>query len=165
MIAPLQLIDYRSELLAYDRRDPEPIPDDVDAGVGIGVEIETDFDEERKVRCIHLTVVFNAEDEMPDEIRPYVMHRGRLRVTGWVNWINEEFAARDDAERLLLVNGLSMLFGIARVRISDLTSESDRRLLLPSITFKPVVEDFLGEEKVNVDTNSSDASSPTASSV
>ena len=58
-----------------------------------------------------------------------------------------------------------MLFGIARVRISELTSESDRRLLLPSITFKPVVENFLDGEEVNKDANSSDVSSPTASGV
>ncbi|WP_022836393.1 hypothetical protein [Salisaeta longa] len=143
MIAPLQLLDYRSELLTYERLDPEPIPDDVDAGVGVGIELETTFDKERNARCVHLTVAFNADDELPEAMRPYVMHRGRLRVTGWLTWIDEEVAARDDAERLLLVNGLSMLFGIARVHISDLTSTSRRRLVLPSITFKPIVEEFL----------------------
>jgi preprotein translocase subunit SecB len=75
------------------------------------------------------------------------MHRGELRVTGWLTWISEEVATRDDARRLLLVNGLSMLFGIARVRVADLTAGSDRRLVLPSISFKPIVEDFLEEDR------------------
>jgi hypothetical protein len=146
MIAPLQLLDYQSELRSYDRLEAEPVPDDVDMGVGLGLEVKTEFDDDREALCVRLTVQFNPEEEIPEDVHPYVMHRGALHVTGWLTWISEEFADRDDARRLLLVNGLSMLFGIARVKIADLTSDSDRRLVLPSISFKPIVEDFLEED-------------------
>jgi len=147
MIAPLQLLDYQSELRSYDRLEAEPVPDDVDMGVGLGLEVDTEFDDDRKALCVRLTVQFNPEEEIPEDIHPYVMHRGALHVTGWLTWISEDFADRDDARRLLLVNGLSMLFGIARVKIADLTSDSDRRLVVPSISFKPIVENFLEEDE------------------
>jgi preprotein translocase subunit SecB len=146
MIAPLQLLDYQSELRSYDRLEAEPVPDDVDMGVGLGLEVNTEFDDDREALCVRLTVQFNPEEEIPEDVHPYVMHRGALHVTGWLTWISEEFAERDDARRLLLVNGLSMLFGIARVKIADLTSDSARRLVLPSISFKPIVEDFLEKD-------------------
>lgn len=145
MIAPLQLLDYRSELQSYERLDPEPVPDDLEMGVGIGIEFTTEFDDDRDALCVRLTVKFNAEDDIPEDIQPHVTHRGKFRVTGWLTWISEEFATRTDARRLMLVNGLSMLFGIARVHVADLTSGSDERLILPSISFKPIVEDFLEE--------------------
>jgi len=163
MIAPLQLLDYRSELQAYERLDAEPVPEDVDMGIGLGVELNTEFDDDREALCVRLTIDFNPESEIPEEIRPYVMHRGRFQVTGWLTWIDESIASRDDARRLLLVNGLSMLFGIARVHIADLTSGSDRRLVLPSISFKPIVEAFLKGE-VDERSDSSGTSSPGPSS-
>ena len=162
MQSPLQLLDYRSNLLHYERLNPEPVPDDINFGVGLGIEFETGFDEEQGAQRIDLIVSFN-EDAVREEIQPYIAHRGRFQVTGWLNWISEEVAARDDAERLLLVNGLSMLFGVARVYIADLTAGSGDRLMLPSITFKPIVDKSLGGE--SEDANSSNASSPTASSV
>jgi preprotein translocase subunit SecB len=164
MIAPLQLLDFESELQAYERLVAEPVPDDIDMGIGLGVEFNMEFDDDREALCVRLTVQFNAEEEIPDDIRPYVMHRGKIHVTGWLTWISEDFAARDDARRLLLVNGLSMLFGIARVRVADLTAGSDRRLVIPSISFKPIVEDFLEEDGNEIGENTSSGASAESNS-
>lgn len=142
MRSPLQLLDYQAHLLRYERLDSEPAPEDLNFGVGLGIEIETGFDEARSAQRIELTVSFN-EDAVPDEVQPHITHRGQFQVMGWMHWISEDVAAREDADRLLLVNGLSMLFGIARVYVADLTVGSGDRLMLPSISFKPIVEDFL----------------------
>ena len=145
MIAPLQLVDFETTALAYERLDAEPPPEDLDLGVGLGFEIEAEVDEERDAQRIRLLVSYNEED-VPEDVKPYLKHRGRLRVTGWLQWIDEETADRDDAERLLLTNGLTMLYGIARVRVADLT-DGDGRLLLPSVSFLPIVDDWLEEEE------------------
>jgi preprotein translocase subunit SecB len=69
-------------------------------------------------------------------------------VTGQLYWADEEVAAREDARRLLLTNGLSMLYGIARVRVADITDDGDEdRLVLPSVNFLPVAEDWLSEDE------------------
>lgn len=143
MISPLQLLDYRSELLAYERLDAESPPDDLDMGVGLAIEFDTHFDEGRDAQCLDLVVDFNQEDGVPEEVQPYLIHRGRYRTVGWVRWIDDEVSAREDAHRLLMVNGLSMLFGITRVYVAELTSGSERRLVLPSVTFQTAVDDFL----------------------
>jgi len=152
MQSPLQLVDYRAHLLRYERLDPEPAPEDLNFGVGLGIEFETESDEARNAQRIKLTVSFN-EDAVPDEVQTHIMHRGRFQVTGWLQWISEEAAAREDAHRLLLVNGLSMLFGVARVYVADLTVGNGDRLILPSISFKPIVEDFLDDQNADEDEN------------
>ena len=144
--APLQLADFEAATLAYERLEAEPPPDDADLGVGLSFEIDAEFDEEQETQRIELHVRYNDEDEVPEEVAPYIAHRGHVRVTGWLHWIDEEFAAREDAQRLLLTNGLSMLYGIARVRVADLTADGrDRRLVLPSVNFQPAVEEWLVE--------------------
>lgn len=141
MIAPLQLADFETTALAYERLDAEPPPEETDLGVALGFEIEAGVDEERDLQRIRLLVSYNEED-VPEDVEPYLKHRGRLRVTGWLQWVDEETADRDDAERLLLTNGLTMLYGIARVRVADLTNGDDQ-LLLPSVSFLPIVDDWL----------------------
>lgn len=145
MIAPLQLVDFETTALGYERLDAEPPPEEADLGVALGFEIEAGVDDERDLQRIRLLVSYNEED-VPEDVEPYLKHRGRLRVTGWLQWVDEETADRDDAERLLLTNGLTMLYGIARVRVADLT-EGDDRLLLPSVSFLPIVDDWLEEEE------------------
>lgn len=158
MIAPLQLDDFETQVLAYERVEAESPPEDVDVGVAFGFEIDAEVDEERGNQRIRLLVSYNEED-VPDDVEPYIKHRGRLQVTGWLHWIDEEFADREDAERLLLTNGLTMLYGIARVRVADLTDESrtdgEDRLILPSVSFLPIVEDWLEEEQVSEDESES----------
>ena len=156
MIAPLQLHDFETQTLAYERIEAEPPPEDADVGVGLGFEIDAEVDEERDAQRIDLLVSYNEED-IPEDVEPYIKHRGRLRITGWLHWFDEEFAEREDAERLLLTNGLTMLYGIARVRIADLT-EGDGQLILPSVSFLPIVEDWLEEEKRSSDEESEPAS-------
>ena len=145
MIAPLQLFDFETTTLAYERLDAEPPPEEADLGVALGFEIEAGVDEERDLQRIRLLVSYNEED-VPEDVEPYLKHRGRLRVTGWLQWVDEETADRDDAERLLLTNGLTMLYGVARVRVADLTAGDDR-LLLPSVSFLPIVDGWLEEEE------------------
>ena len=148
MIAPLQLIDYTAETVSYERLDADPAPDDMDLGVGLGFGIDARADEERNAQCVILSVRFNQnDDEIPDDLKPCMAHRGHVRVQGWIRWISEEMAERDDAPELLLTNGLAMLYGIARVHIAHLTDGRNAdRLLVPSISFQPIVDDWMKHE-------------------
>jgi preprotein translocase subunit SecB len=146
--APLQLLNYRTTTLAYERLEAESSPEDLELGVGLSFGVDAEFDDEEEVQRIALDVRYNQEDEVPEEIAPYIVHRGHVRVTGLLQWVNEEYATRDDARRLLLTNGLSMLYGIARVRVADITADGEEeRLVLPSMNFRPVAEDWLDEEE------------------
>lgn len=148
MIAPLQLIDFRTTTLAYERLEAEPLPEDVEMGAALTFEIEATADEEREAQRIDLTVSYNQPDDVPDEVAPHIQHRGRLRATGWIRWVDSDFAARDDARQLLLTNGLSMLYGVARVRVADLTDDaSSNRLILPSANFHGLVMDWVAEDE------------------
>jgi hypothetical protein len=151
MIAPLQLIDYTAETVSYNRLDPKPAPDNLNVGVGLGFEINSSADEERAAQCLTLNVHFNnREEDIPEEMSPYIAHRGQIRVRGWIQWVSDEMAERDDAQKLLHVNGLAMLYGIARVHTAQLTEgRTSPRLLLPSISFQPMVEDWMQADKEN----------------
>lgn len=155
MISPLQLIDYVAETVAYERLDAEPALDDEDTSVALGFEMNAAVDEERTAQRLTLTVHFNNQNtDVPEEIAPYVAHRGQVQVCGWIRWINDEIAERDDAHKLLLINGLSMLYGVARVHTAQLTEgRTADRLLLPSINFQPMVEEWMqqGAETSDVD--------------
>lgn len=158
-MAPLQLIDFRSDTLAHERLESEPWPDDVDRGIALSFELEAKHDEERDAQQLSLTVSYN-EDRIPDEVAPYIAHKGRIRITGWLRWVDDEVADRDDASELLFTNGFSMLYGVARVRIADLTEGvSTERLLLPSVNFLPMVRDWLSQSE----TESKDESEPAQS--
>lgn len=148
MIAPLQLIDYAAETVAYERRNAEPVPDDVELGVEMEFGMDAKMDEERDAHCVTLIVRFNLNlEEIPEEIQPYIAHRGEVRVQGWIRWINDEMEKRDDTPDLLLTNGLAMLYGIARVHIAQLTDgRSVDRLLVPSISFQPMVDKWMKHE-------------------
>lgn len=150
MIAPLQLIDYTAETVSYERLDPEPAPDDIEVGVGLGFDIDAKADREREAQQVTLSVHFNQnEEEIPDDMKPHIAHRGQVRVQGWIQWVNSEMAERDDAPKLLLTNGLAMLYGIARVHIVQLTAgRRADRLLIPSVSFQPIVEDWLEQSDV-----------------
>ena len=147
MIAsPLQLVDFEAATLAYERLEADPPPDNAEMGVGLSIEMDAAFEKDRDVQRLQLDVRYNNEEDVPEDAAPYIAHRGHVRVTGWLHWASEEVAARDDAERLLLTNGLSMLYGIARVRVADLTADGrDQRLVLPSVNFRPAVQQWLEE--------------------
>jgi len=150
--APLQLADYRTETLAYERLEAETPPNDHDLGVGLSFGIDAEFDEEEDVQRIELDIRYNHQDDVPEDMAPYITHRGHLRVTGWLYWASEEFSARDDAQQLLLTNGLSMLYGIARVCVADITADgAEERLVLPSVNFRPAVREWLSEETAEED--------------
>lgn len=146
--APLQLRDYRTTTVSYERLDAQSSPEDIDPGVGLSFGVDAEFDNEEEIQLIELEIRYNEEDRVPEEIAPYVVHRGHVRVNGEFYWSDEEVAARDDARRLLLTNGLSMLYGIARVRVSDITADGkEGRLVLPSVSFLPIARDWLNEEE------------------
>lgn len=145
MISPLQLIDYVAETVSYERLDAEPAPDDEDTAIALGFEMDTAFDEDRTAQRLTLTVHFNNHHtDVPEEVAPYIAHRGQVRVCGWIRWVRDEMAQRDDAQKLLLINGLSMLYGVARVHAAQLTEgRAAERLLIPSISFQPMVEEWM----------------------
>jgi hypothetical protein len=156
-MAPLQLIDFHSDILAYKRLEAEPWPDDVDEGIALSFELEARHDEDRNAQQLTLTIGYNDEDRIPDEAAPYIAHRGRISITGWLRWIDEEIAARDNARELLFTNGFSMLYSVARVRVADLTEgASTERLLLPSVNFLPMVRDWLSQSEVESEDESSE---------
>jgi preprotein translocase subunit SecB len=148
MIAPLQLHNYSTTTLSYERLEAETPPEDVELGIGLSFGVDAEFDDEEEVQHIALNVRYNQDEEVPEDLAPYIVHRGHVRVTGQLYWADEEVAAREDARRLLLTNGLSMLYGIARVRVADITDDGDEdRLVLPSVNFLPVAEDWLSEDE------------------
>jgi hypothetical protein len=126
--APLQLADFEAATLAYERLEADPPPDDIEMGVGLSIEMDAAFEEDRDVQRLQLDVRYNNEEDVPEDAAPYIAHRGHVRVTGWLHWASEEVAARDDAERLLLTNGLSMLYGLDGRRTGSATGAAERQL-------------------------------------
>ena len=157
MIAPLQLHNYSTTTLSYERLEAETPPEDVEPGIGLSFGVDAEFDDEEEVQYIALNVRYNQDEEVPEDLAPYIVHRGHVRVTGKLYWADEEVAAREDARRLLLTNGLSMLYGIARVRVADITDDGEEdRLVLPSVNFLPVAEDWLSEDEDESEPTESD---------
>jgi preprotein translocase subunit SecB len=70
-----------------------------------------------------------------------------LTLVGRFQWLEDAKPAdEEEADKLLLVNGLSMLYGTARVHLRQLTDPGPEPVLhLPSISFKPIVEQALEE--------------------
>ena len=141
MLAPLQLIDYRAAVQSYERFENAEVTEENAFGIALSLQFEGKLDEENGAQRLKLVVRYNQEDDVPEEQQPFIAHRGEISVEGWLRWINEKVAAREDADKLLRANGLAMLYGIARVRIADLTERGNgRRLLLPSVNFQHVVQ-------------------------
>jgi len=141
MLAPLQLIDYRAAVQSYERFENAEVTEENAFGIALTLQFEGKLDEENGAQRLKLVVRYNQEDDVPEEQQPFIAHRGVISVEGWLRWISEKVAAREDADKLLRANGLAMLYGIARVRIADLTDQGNgRRLLLPSVNFQKVVQ-------------------------
>lgn len=126
MLAPLQLIDYRAAVQSYERFENAEVTEENAFGIALSLQFEGKLDEENGAQRLKLVVRYNQEDDVPEEQQPFIAHRGEISVEGWLRWINEKVAAREDADKLLRANGLAMLYGIARVRIADLTERGKR---------------------------------------
>lgn len=151
MLAPIQLIDFAVDQLDYEQVRPpgEELPDAL-SGVVLGIDVEQVSGIDTEHPYVQLIISFN-EEEVPEEAKasghPY--HQGRIVLSGWFNWSREKVAERvDNPEKLLLVNGLSMLYGIARQQLLQITEPGPApRLMLPSISFLPFVERWLAKDE------------------
>lgn len=155
--APLQLRDYAVTDLAYRRRpDGERTPDD---GLTMRFEMEGARAGGETVLLV-LRVWFNeAEDD--DSETPPAPHTGHVEVRGGFQWVGpEDVPGRD---RLTVVNGLSVLYGIARVYVAQASgSGPDARLVLPSVSFHEVDLDLDGAGPAAGETPAEPAKKPTA---
>ena len=147
MLAPLQLLDYAIDRVQYEQIRPgtEEMPDPAEiAGLGFRMEMEQMKDSD--VVRLQLQVEVNQE-ELPEEVEGHVFHRGSIRISGWFTWIDEDVPERfKDPQKLMLVNGLSILYGVARNHMVHLTEPGPApRLMLPSISFFPLVEEWLAD--------------------
>ncbi len=148
MIAPIQLIDFAVDQLTYEQARPaaEELPDAL-GGVVLGLDLERMYGEDEEHPHLRLVVSFNEED-IPEDAEGHIYHRGRIVLSGWFGWSREEAAKHvDHPEKLLLVNGLSILYGIARQHLLQLTEPGPApRMMLPSISLLPVVEQWLADQ-------------------
>lgn len=148
MLAPIQLLDYAITDLAYKQDLPSdgPLPEAL-GGVSLAFGLELSQPEgtapegTAHTYQILLQVAFNeGADGAPEGEEGHVYHRGHLQLLGWFRWKppSGDFA---EPEKLLLVNGASILYGIVRTHLSQLTEPGPApRLLLPSVSFRHIVE-------------------------
>lgn len=155
--APLQLIGYQVQELSLERVFPkESDADPLGFALGFGIESRPVEGEENAYE-LELTVEFNKDEEqIPEDAEGQIYHRGRVTLVGRFTWVRESFPDDpDEAEKLLLVNGLSMLYGTARVHLQQLTEPGPGQVLrLPSVSFLPIVEEWLESDEELPETTS-----------
>jgi hypothetical protein len=138
--APLQLREYAVTEVTYRRRaEGGSAPD---SALTMRFEMEGARTGEDGA-VLALRVWFNEADEdtaeRTSESSPSP-HTGHIEVRGGFQWIGDDVPERD---RLIVVNGLSVLYGIARVYVAQASgSGPDARLLLPSVSFHEVELDL-----------------------
>lgn len=137
-LAPLQLDDYVVVNSMYAVRDVEGEPDG-----GLTVRFHTSGVRDGETVELRLTVWVNngpppdAEEEDAGRNNP---HTALAEIVGRFRWIGDE---REDQDRLIVVNGVSMLYGIARVVIAQASSAGSlERLILPAYSFANVEVDL-----------------------
>lgn len=149
--APFQFLDYHIEQLSLERLHPEidGSPEKVGTALGFGMEIRPVEEAEEDVYEVQLELHLNdEEDAIPEGEWDRVFHRAHLTLVGRFQWLEDAKPVdEEEADKLLLVNGLSMLYGTARVHLRQLTDPGPEPVLhLPSISFKPIVEQALQED-------------------
>lgn len=149
--APFQLLDYHIETLSLERLHPsvEDVPESAGGALGFGMEIRPTEDVEGEVYEVELELHVNEDEEaIPDEARERLFHRAHAALVGQFMWMDgKKPNDPEEADKLLLVNGLSMLYGNARIHLRQLTDPGPAPVLhLPSVSFKPIVEAWLQEE-------------------
>lgn len=130
--APLQLRDYVVTAIEYRRRPVDADP----AGHPLSMRFETGGTSEGDTTYLILRIWINEDEEASDETVPNP-HEGYLEVRGEFEWTGpQNLPGRD---KLIAVNGLSILYGIARVYVAQASGTGvDRRLLLPSVSFHEI---------------------------
>lgn len=130
--APLQLRDYAVTALEYRRR----LTETPQADHPLSMRLEIEGAENGGLTYLVLRIWIN-EDEASTSDLPPNPHEGRIEVRGEFEWLGPEDIS--DRDRLVVVNGLSILYGIARVHIAQASGTGpDRRLLLPSVSFHEI---------------------------
>lgn len=148
--APFQLLDYHVETLTLERLHPETEEDleQVGTALGFGMEIRPVEEGEEDVYDVELDLHINDDEgAIPEEGKKHIFHRVRLVLIGRVQWSeNAKPEEEKEADRLLLVEGLSMLYGVARVHLRQLTDPGPEPVLhLPTVRFQPIVERAMQE--------------------
>lgn len=151
MLAPLQLLDYAVDHISYDQTRPEEgKPHEAAEAAGLGFKMEFQVLEDDEVFHLQLQVDVNT-DSTPDEVEGHIYHRGSIKVSGWFAWLDKEITANfDNPKKLLLVNGMSILFGIIRNQFIHITeSGPSPKLMLPSVSFLPLVDQWLSQNETD----------------
>jgi len=150
-LSPLQLAYYRVVELSVSTRfdiDPMTNPSDaiqnqIDATLQFNHDVEED-DEETSAWTINLSLDFVPEEK---DNSPYEFHVGLFGVFRCSNIL----PAGLDAERMVGINGTSVIYGIARELIHGITEKSLwGDLTLPTMSFTDFRE-MLPKEESNIE--------------
>lgn len=140
-LSPVQLRDYVVISQAYCRHLPDEGEEpNNEVTITTNVRARRHEDEIQLLLSVHVNeaVWGDALEAGVDQERQAAFatrtHEGHVEVAGRFAWQGPE--SPPDVERLLIVNGLSFLYGIARVYLAQASAASPGpRLLLPSVSF------------------------------
>lgn len=106
------------------------------SGLYLGVWGDRSFEDDRV--SLDLFVSVNETDPEGDAVAETNPHyRGRVVLRGEFLWIGGEDLPEEERRNLLTVNGLSVLYGIARVYLRQLAEPLPAPpLLLPTVSFR-----------------------------
>ena len=144
VLAPVQMLDYAVVEQTYVRHIPDTDPETAAVqNVQLNVSGQRDLSGVNLLLDVHA----NPPDENPDGA--VYAQEGRVRVAGRFRWIGAE--SPSDQEQLLVVNGVSFLYGIARVYLAQASSgAAGPRMMLPSFSFRDI-EVVLEDPKVEAE--------------
>ena len=139
--APIQLLGYDvldQSLQAVPEADYDAAPASVGMEMGFDVAARDDG-------ALRLTLGLYINSRT-DEETANDHHRGQFVVQGVFLWVAEDGPVTAERRRLLVVNGFSTLFGIARVHVRQLSQAlPGAPLLLPMVSFRDLADDLLAD--------------------
>jgi preprotein translocase subunit SecB len=147
--APVQLFSYTAETIQFD---VNPVYVEEEPDLPNTEELsEERFDfipevisipTQEEQGTLRLTVGMNRDDE---EWSSY--YRLSITITGRFEWVDPDPSIPDDEFRkYYMQSGLSLLYGIIREKVIQLSSSSPYpRMMIPTITFKGMVEEMASQ--------------------
>ena len=142
VLAPIQLLDYdiaEQALQVHPGADYDRPPGGVALGMGVSFNEADD-------RTVSLTLGMGINEKVDDEdANPNnAYYRGRFAVRGEFSWVGGDEIESEERRRLMAVNGLAALYGIARVYVRQLSEPIfGPPLVLPMLSFASTVEPLL----------------------
>ena len=149
-LAPIQLVDYvvvEQGLTVHPDADYDAEqPDGVALGLGLAVEPT-----EEGIEIILGMGINEPPPEGADSTQPSnAIYRGRFGIRGHFLWIGADDLTPEEQRKLLVVNGVSALYGIARVHVRQLSEPlPGPPLILPMLSFADALDGLIAAEERN----------------